>query len=112
MDIAKMQESQPTIDYLGILRRRIHWMIWPPLVIFLAATAIAIALPNIYKSESTILIEGRQISEGLVTSTVTTYADQRIGAINQEVMRRSKVLNLVKKFDSCTVTEIVQKLNA
>lgn len=94
-----MQESQPPIDYFAILRRRIHWLIWPTLVIFLVAAAVALLLPNVYKSQATILIEGRQISAGLVAPTVTTYADQRIESIRQEVMSRSKILGLVKKFD-------------
>ena len=94
-----MQESQPAIDFIAILRRRIHWFIWPTLVISLAASAVALFLPNVYKSAATILIETRQISEGLVASTVTTYADERIESIKQEVMSRSKILDLAKKFD-------------
>lgn len=94
-----MEESKSNIDYLGLLRRRIHWLIWPALLIFLAAAAVALLLPNVYKSNTTILIESRQISEGLVAGTVTTYADQRIQAIKQEVMSRSKILDLVQKFD-------------
>ncbi|OEU78888.1 MAG: hypothetical protein BA865_09715 [Desulfobacterales bacterium S5133MH4] len=94
-----MQESQATIDYLAVLRRRIHWLIWPAVVIFLAAATVALFLPNVYMSETIILIEGRRISEGLVASTVTTYADQRIQSIKQEVLSRSKLLDLVQKFD-------------
>ena len=94
-----MQESQPAIDYFAILRRRIHWLIWPTLAIFLVAAAVALLLPNVYRSEATILVESPQISRGLVASTVTTYADQRIESIRQEVMSRSKILDLVKKFD-------------
>ena len=94
-----MQQPQASIDYLSLLRRRIHWLIWPALLIFLAAAAVALLLPNVYESNTTILIESRQISEGLVAGTVTTYADQRIQAIKQEVMSRSKILELVEKFD-------------
>ncbi|MFH1674835.1 MAG: hypothetical protein ABIF87_15645 [Pseudomonadota bacterium] len=94
-----MQQPQASIDYLAVVRRRIHWLVWPALLIFLAATALALSLPNAYKSETTILIEERQIAEGLVTSTVTTYADQRIQSINQEIMTRSKLMELVDKYD-------------
>ena len=94
-----MEESKSNIDYLALLRRRIHWLIWPALLIFLTAAAVALLLPNVYESNTTILIESRQISEGLVAGTVTTYADQRIQAIKQEVMSRSKILELVEKFD-------------
>ena len=94
-----MQESQPDIDYLAVLRRRIHWLIWPAAVIFLIAVVVALLLPNVYRSEATILIEGQQVTADLVRSTVTTYADQRIQSIKQEVMSRSKLLNLVEEFD-------------
>ncbi|MBW2195716.1 MAG: hypothetical protein JRF37_09155, partial [Deltaproteobacteria bacterium] len=94
-----MDQQQVNIDYLAVLKRRMHWLIWPPLVTLIGAAVMALFLPNIYKSEATILIENRQISEGLVASTVTTYADQRIQAIKQEVMSRSKILELVKKFN-------------
>jgi uncharacterized protein involved in exopolysaccharide biosynthesis len=94
-----MQQAQLPIDYLAILRRRIHWLIWPALLVFLAAAAVALSLPNVYKSEATIMIEEQRIPGGLVASTVTTYADQRIQTIKQEAMSRSKILDLVKKFD-------------
>lgn len=94
-----MQQAQLSIDYLAILRRRIHWLIWPALLVFLAAVAVAISLPNVYKSEAVIMIEEQRIAEGLVPSTVTTYADQRIQTIKREAMGRSKILDLVKKFD-------------
>lgn len=94
-----MQASQPTVDYMAVLQRRLHWLIWPPLFIFLAVTAVALALPNLYQSYATILIEGQQVTSDLVPSTVTTYADQRIQSIKQEVMSRSNILNLVKRFD-------------
>ncbi len=93
------QQTQLSIDYIAILRRRIHWLIWPALMIFLVVAVVAISLPNVYKSEATIMIEEQQIAEGLVPSTVTTYADQRIQTIKREAMSRSKILDLVKKFD-------------
>ncbi len=85
-------------DYLSILRRRKHWIIWPAAFICLLSVAVALYLPNVYKSEATILIEGKQVTDALVPSTVTTYADQRIQTISQQVMSRSKILSLVEKF--------------
>jgi succinoglycan biosynthesis transport protein ExoP len=94
-----MDKSQASIDYLAVFRRRRHWVVWPFLLIFLGASAVALLLPNIYKSAATILIEGQQVTQDLVPSTVTTYADQRIQSINQELMSRSKMLDLVQTFD-------------
>jgi succinoglycan biosynthesis transport protein ExoP len=93
------EKSRGTIDYLSVFRRRLWWVVWPSLGIFLATTAVALLLPNIYQSEATILIEGQQVTQDLIPSTVTMYADQRIQSINQELMGRSKLLDLVQKFD-------------
>ena len=95
-----MEQTELTIDNIyALLKRRKHWIIWPALVGLLIALVVALILPNIYKSEASILIENSQISEGLVASTVTTFADQRIEAIKQEIMSRSKILELVDKYD-------------
>jgi succinoglycan biosynthesis transport protein ExoP len=87
------------VDYAAIIKRRVHWLIWPSLLVFFGTCVIAILLPNIYKSEANILIESQQVRSDLVPSTVTTLADQRIEAIKQEVLSRSKLFDLVKKYD-------------
>ncbi|MBI4775009.1 MAG: hypothetical protein HY788_12660 [Deltaproteobacteria bacterium] len=94
-----MENVKGFSDYVAVFRRRIHWIVWPAVLLILVGSAVATLLPNIYKSEAVILIEGQQITEALVPTTVTTYADQRIQAIAQQVMSRSKILELVRKFD-------------
>jgi len=94
-----MENAKGFSDYVAVFRRRIHWIVWPFLLVILIGSAVATFLPNIYQSEAIILIEGQQITEALVPTTVTTYADQRIQAIAQQVMSRSKILDLVRKFD-------------
>ena len=94
-----MEEIKGLSDYTAIIRRRIHWLVWPTLAIFIIAAAVALFLPNIFKSEAIILIEGKQVTDALVPTTVTSYADQRIQSISQQVMSRSKILDLVKKFN-------------
>ena len=94
-----MSNPKSIDDYFAIIRRRIHWIIWPALLIAFSGFAVATALPNIYRSEARILIEGQQVTETLVPTTVTSFVDQRIQSIVQQVMSRSKVLEIIKKFD-------------
>jgi polysaccharide biosynthesis transport protein len=94
-----MEEIKGIKDYTAIVRRRFHWLVWPAMAIFLAAATVALFLPNVFKSEAIILIEGKQVTDALVPTTVTSYADQRIQSISQQVMSRSKILDLVKKFN-------------
>ncbi len=82
----------------GLLARK-HYFIWPALVVMLIAGIVALVLPPIYESKSTILIESQQIPPEFVKSTVTGYADQRIQSLNQQILSRTKLLEIIKQFD-------------
>ena len=82
-----------------ILLRRRRWLIWPLVLILLLTGIICIVLPDTYKSTATVLIQNQQIPSTLVPSTVTTYAQERIQSITQEVTSRSKILKLTEKYD-------------
>jgi len=48
---------------------------------------------------ATILIEEQEIPSDLVRSTITSYADQRIEIIKQQVMSRATLLKVVEQYD-------------
>ena len=85
-------------DYLGILRRRRALILTVFVVLFAAAVVVAIALPPVYRSTATILIKEQEIPQEFVRSTVTSFADERIQVISQQVMTRSTLLELVDKY--------------
>lgn len=68
------------------------------LVVFVIAVATALLWPAEYRSTATILVEEQEIPQDLVRSTVTSYADQRIQAIGQQVMTRANLLQIVDKY--------------
>ncbi len=86
-------------DYLKIIKRRKRFLLIPFLVIALISTLLAVLLPAIYRSTSTILIEAQEIPAELVHSTVTTFADQRIQMISQRIMTRPNLVEIIKKYD-------------
>jgi succinoglycan biosynthesis transport protein ExoP len=86
-------------DYLEIVRRRKWSLILPALFIFLLAGIVALALPSIYQSQSTILIEEQEIPTDFVMTTVTGYAEQRIQQINQRIMSFSRLMDIIQRFD-------------
>ncbi len=65
-------------DYLAILNRRKWALVIPFVVIVIIAAMVALLLPSMYRSTATILIEQREIPAEYVTSSMTTYAEQRI----------------------------------
>ena len=79
-------------EYVAVLKRRKWSLILPAAIIFLVSVIVALALPPIYKSTSTILIEEQEIPQDMVMTTVTSYAEQRIQAIKQRVMSFSRMM--------------------
>lgn len=86
-------------DYIKIVKRRKWCFALPVFMVFLCAVAIALALPSVYKSTSTILIEERDIPADFVMTTVTTYAEQRLQSIHQRIVSFSKLLEIVNRFN-------------
>ncbi len=82
-------------EYLDILRRRIL------LILALAATAgissffILKRLPDIYESETVILIEAPKIPSEYVRPTTTGSIENRLSTINQQIMSRTRLERII-----------------
>jgi uncharacterized protein involved in exopolysaccharide biosynthesis len=59
---------------------------------------VAMVLPEVYRSSATILVQEQEIPPDLVRSTVTSFADERIQVISQQVMTRAVLLQLADKY--------------
>jgi len=104
-------------DYLAILNRRKWALIVPFVLIVMVAALTALLLPSVYKSTATILIEQREIPAEYVTSSMTTYAEQRMQTIKQRVLTSRQLQGLIKQFElyqklreKMTIDEIVAKM--
>ena len=86
-------------DYLAILKRRRWQLALPAVVLFLAAGLIAGLWPATYESTATILIEEPDVPRDLVSSTITSYADQRLQVITQRVMTTQNLLGIINRFN-------------
>ncbi|HBB40945.1 MAG: hypothetical protein COW73_02200 [Nitrospirae bacterium CG18_big_fil_WC_8_21_14_2_50_70_55] len=86
-------------EVLAIARRRAGTfaVIW--VVIFAVAVALAVLLPPVYEAKTTILVEEQQIPPDMVRTTVTDFVEQRLQMINQQVMSRQNLLDLIKQFE-------------
>ncbi|MEW5804957.1 MAG: hypothetical protein AB1847_22965 [bacterium] len=105
------------VDYAGIIKRRKNYVLIPFIVIFLIFTVVAFTLPPVYKSSCTILVEGQQIPPDFVRSTVTSFAEQTIQLITQQIQSRNKLLEIINQLNlyadirgKKTVEEIIEKM--
>ncbi|MBA5867053.1 MAG: lipopolysaccharide biosynthesis protein [Nitrospira sp. CR1.3] len=85
-------------EHLAIVRRRRKVILLAGGILFGLSLAAAFLWPPTYKSTSTILIEEQEIPSDLVRSTITSYADQRIETIKQQVMSRSTLWKVVEQY--------------
>ncbi len=104
-------------DYIETVKRRKWSLILPACIVFLAAIIIALTLPSIYKSTSTVLIEEQDIPADFVMTTVTSYAEQRLQSIYQRIISFSKLLEIINRFNlypdlknRLTTEEIVEEM--
>ncbi|MFT5083017.1 MAG: succinoglycan biosynthesis transport protein ExoP [Lentisphaeria bacterium] len=95
-----MEETGPSVeDYIDILRRRKLLFIFTVPVLLFISVAVAISLPPIYRSEGKILIQGQEIPEDLIKSTVDSFAEQQIGVTRQRIMTSANIMEIMDKFN-------------
>jgi len=112
-----VDEQKEIVDIKGTIRRRKKSFIIPFLIVLLVAVTVAFFLPPIYLSKSTILIEEQQIPQEFVQTTITSYAEERLQIITQQIMSRAKLLEIMNQFslyadmkDRYTTEEIIKEM--
>jgi uncharacterized protein involved in exopolysaccharide biosynthesis len=93
------EESRTFADYLDALKRRRRPAILLATGILVAGLLGIFLWPNAYTSSAVILIEDPEVPPGLVPTTVTTFAARQVQYINQRVMTRTNLANIIEKFD-------------
>ena len=104
-------------DFLDILKRRKWSLILPALFIILIGIGVALGLPSIYQSTSTILIEEQDVPANFVMTTVTSYVEQRLQSINARIMSYASLADIIERLnlypeyrDQWSMEQIVAKM--
>lgn len=86
-------------DVVRIVRKRI-WLLVVPMAIAGAAVATwARGLPDLYWSETTILVVPQRISEDIVRQTITASVEDRLPSIRQGLLSRTRLEALIEEFN-------------
>src|SRR5881296_580760 len=76
---------------------------WVAILVFTAPFAMTVtlagALPILYRSTATLLVERPQVSDTFVKSPVTSELETRLHTISQEILSRSRLQDLIIRFD-------------
>lgn len=85
-------------DYLAMVKRRRRLILGIAAAVALGTLLVAWLIPPVFRSTATVLVQEQEIPQDFVRSTVTSFADERISVISQQVMTRQVLLGLVEKY--------------
>jgi len=95
-------ESSPTwmINHLPvILWQRRYYVLACFLVMLLAGTIVAFALPRTYRSTATLLVQSQDLPTSIVDAPTTGAVEQRIARIREQVLSRGDLVQLIEQND-------------
>jgi uncharacterized protein involved in exopolysaccharide biosynthesis len=92
-------QEMTSSDYVAMLRRRWRPTIAVMAIIALGTIYVAYALPAVYESSASILIEQQGIPTDFVQTTVNAYAEQLLQTIYERVVSSENVLSLIAEHD-------------
>ena len=84
-------------NYLEILQRRILWILACGIVTGLATYLYVRTLPNIYLSETVILVEPQKVPSEYVRPTSTGTIEGRLATISQQIMSRTRLETIIQE---------------
>jgi polysaccharide chain length determinant protein (PEP-CTERM system associated) len=86
-------------DIVAILRYRIWWLLLPFAILSAGSAIVARLLPDLYKSEALVLVVPQRVPESYVRSTVTTRIEDRLQAITQQILSRTRLERIIEEFN-------------
>jgi len=89
-----IQNLQPE-DYIDILKRRLGWILAPGVLVWFVTFAYVRQLPNVYVSETVILVEPPKVPSEYVKSTAVGSVQSRLSTISQQIMSRTRLEKII-----------------
>ncbi len=86
-------------DYAEIAGRRIWWLVLPIVLVSLTVFFGSLWLPRSYLSEATVMIEPQKVPANYVQSTISEDVSDRLQAIRQEILSRSRLRKIILEFN-------------
>ena len=82
--------------YLDILRRRRIWVLAATIGVFVFAAVLARRLPDIYRAETTVLVDPQQVPDKIVPMTVAANIADRLTTLQEQVLSPTRLKRLVE----------------
>jgi polysaccharide chain length determinant protein (PEP-CTERM system associated) len=86
-------------EIVRIAWRRKWWALLPAVVIAVSVCMWARRLPNLYRSDTLILVVPQRVSESYVRSSVTGRIEDRLQSISQQILSRTRLERIIQDFN-------------
>ena len=87
-------------DYLALIHRRKSWALIPFALLSAAIIRVGYLLPSVYVSESSILVEQRELPADFVRDLINVSPEKRLREIQETVLSRTNLLRILKQFEA------------
>src|SRR5271166_462654 len=94
-EVDDRQSTRGMEEYWAIALRRRWWVLGPLFFGWLLVFASAWVIPATYTSDAVVLVEGQKVPEKYVESNVEVDLAERVQAMRQQVLSRTRLLNLI-----------------
>lgn len=85
------------LDIVAMVRRRIWWLVIPPIVTLFGALLYSSRVPDVYQSDMLIAIDPQRVPDAYVRSTVTLGTERRMSAISVQVTSRTNLEQMIEE---------------
>jgi polysaccharide chain length determinant protein (PEP-CTERM system associated) len=83
-------------EYWDLALRRKWWIALVGIAVFVGATVVALRAPNVYKSETVILVDPQKVPDSYVPTTVSSTVADRLSTIRQLAMSPTRLTKLIQ----------------
>ena len=85
-------------DYLGMMRRRWLVLLLPALIIPVLTYAGSLFIPDLYTSQTLVLVEQPKVPEAYVKSATGDELGQRLSTMQEQILSRTRLQPIIEQF--------------
>ena len=86
-------------DYLDLARRRKWWIVLSSTALFVATAVAVFRMPNVYRSQTVILVDPQKVPDSYVPSTVSGGIADRLTTIRQLATSPTRLKAIIEKLN-------------
>jgi polysaccharide chain length determinant protein (PEP-CTERM system associated) len=85
-------------QYVAIVKRRKWWLAAPTLLVPIVVYLGSLLLPNLYRSQTLVLVEEQKVPDNFVKPVVNEELNERLATMQEQILSRTRLQPLIERF--------------